>query len=108
MDANTCLQEKLNPVTDVLSRVSKLVCEDLERAVQAFAGHEKEGENISLSKSMLLLCTDLFHLLVILVGSPHDKRPILAVVPSPASSSSSYPAEREGHRACNLTFIFFI
>ncbi|XP_056626955.1 LOW QUALITY PROTEIN: E3 ubiquitin-protein ligase TRIM65 [Triplophysa dalaica] len=81
VDANTCLQEKLNPVTDVLSRVSKLVCEDLERAVQAFAGHEKEG-------------------------SPHDKRPILAVVPSPASSSSSYPAEREGHRAyhCSLTF----
>ncbi|KAI7796678.1 E3 ubiquitin-protein ligase TRIM65 isoform X2 [Triplophysa rosa] len=83
-DVSTCLQEKLNPVTDVLSRVSKLVCEDLERAVQTFAGQEKEG-------------------------SPQDKRPVLAVVPSPASSSSSsssYPAEREGLSAyrCSLTF----
>lgn len=80
VDVNTCLQEKLNPLTDILSRVSKLVCEDLERAVHMFAGQEKEG-------------------------SPQDKRPILAVVPSPASSSS-YPAESEGLSAyrCSLTF----
>ncbi|XP_043087097.1 tripartite motif-containing protein 65 [Puntigrus tetrazona] len=79
VDVHVSVQEKLTPVTDVLSRVSKLVCEDLERAVQVSAGQDKEG-------------------------SPQDKRPILAVVPSPATPS--YPAETEGLNAyrCNLTF----
>ncbi|KAI2658251.1 tripartite motif-containing 65-like protein [Labeo rohita] len=79
VDVHVSVQEKLTPVTDVLSRVSKLVCEDLERAVQVPGGQDKEG-------------------------SPQDKRPVLAVVPSPATPS--YPAEREGLNAyhCNLTF----
>ncbi|KAL1264795.1 hypothetical protein QQF64_005150 [Cirrhinus molitorella] len=79
VDVHVSVQEKLTPVTDILSRVSKLVCEDLERAVQVSVGQDKEG-------------------------SPQDKRPILAVVPSPATPS--YPAEREGLNAyrCNLTF----
>uniref|UniRef100_A0A8C2JAC5 Tripartite motif containing 65 n=1 Tax=Cyprinus carpio TaxID=7962 RepID=A0A8C2JAC5_CYPCA len=79
VDVHVSVQEKLTPITDVLSRVSKLVCEDLERAVQVSGGQEKEG-------------------------SPQDKRPVLAVVPSPATPS--YPAEREGLNAyrCNLTF----
>ncbi|ROI82015.1 Tripartite motif-containing protein 65 [Anabarilius grahami] len=79
VDVHVSVQEKLTPVTDVLSRVSKLVCEDLERAVQVSGGQDKEN-------------------------SPQDKRPVLAVVPSPATPS--YPAEREGLNAyrCNLTF----
>lgn len=78
-DVTACVQEKLNPVTEVLSRISKLVCEDLERAVHVFEGQEKEG-------------------------SPQDKKPILAVVPSPATSS--YQAEKEGLSTyrCSLTF----
>ncbi|KAF4106313.1 E3 ubiquitin-protein ligase TRIM65 [Onychostoma macrolepis] len=79
VDVHVSVQEKLTPITDVLSRVSKLVCEDLDRAVQVSAGQDKEG-------------------------SPQDKRPILAVVPSPATPS--YPAEKEGLNSyrCNLTF----
>lgn len=37
------LQERLNGVTDVLSRVSKLVSEDLEKAVSTAVGQDKEG-----------------------------------------------------------------
>uniref|UniRef100_A0A8B9H820 Tripartite motif containing 65 n=1 Tax=Astyanax mexicanus TaxID=7994 RepID=A0A8B9H820_ASTMX len=79
VDVNVNILEKLNPVTDVLSRVSKLVCEDLDKAVYAVVGHDKEG-------------------------SPQDKRPVLAVVPSPATPS--YPAGKEGLSAyhCSLTF----
>ncbi|XP_059387395.1 E3 ubiquitin-protein ligase TRIM65-like [Carassius carassius] len=79
VDVHVSVQEKLTPITDVLSRVSKLVCEDLERAVHVSGGQEKEG-------------------------SPQDKRPVQAVVPSPATPS--YPAERDGLNAyrCNLTF----
>ncbi|TSL04200.1 Tripartite motif-containing protein 65 [Bagarius yarrelli] len=73
------LQEKLNPVTDVLSRISKLVCEDLDKAVYAAVSHHKEG-------------------------SPQDKRPTLAVVPSPATPP--YPTGKEGliQYRCSLTF----
>ncbi|XP_051968953.1 tripartite motif-containing protein 65 [Xyrauchen texanus] len=79
VDVNISVLEKLNPITDVLTRVSKMVCEDLERAVQVIGGQDKES-------------------------SPQDKRPVLAVVPSPATPS--YPAEREGLTAhhCSLTF----
>jgi len=44
LDVLVSTQEKLTPVTDVLSRVSKLVCEDLERATLVSGGPEKEGE----------------------------------------------------------------
>ncbi|KAM7382116.1 hypothetical protein PAMA_012809 [Pampus argenteus] len=73
------LQERLTGVTDVLSRVSKLVSEDLEKAVSAAVGQDKEG-------------------------SPQDKRPILAVVPSPAAPC--HPGGKEGLSAyrCSLTF----
>lgn len=37
------LQERLNCVTDVLSRVSKLVCEDLDKAVGSAVGQDKDG-----------------------------------------------------------------
>ncbi len=49
VDVHVSVQEKLTPVTDALSRVSKLVCEDLERAVQVSAGQDKEGEERSRS-----------------------------------------------------------
>lgn len=49
VDVHVSVEEKLTPVTDVLSRVSKLVCEDLERAVQVSAGQDKEGEERSRS-----------------------------------------------------------
>ncbi|XP_051959290.1 tripartite motif-containing protein 65-like isoform X1 [Xyrauchen texanus] len=79
VDVNTSVLEKLNPVTDVLTRISKLVCEDLVRAAQVIGGQDKES-------------------------SPQDKRPILAVVPSPATLSC--PVKSEGLSAyhCSLTF----
>ena len=36
------LQERLNGITEVLSRDSKLVTEDLEKAVSAVVGQEKQ------------------------------------------------------------------
>ncbi|XP_026873282.2 tripartite motif-containing protein 65 [Electrophorus electricus] len=79
VDVNVNVLEKLAPVTDVLSRISKMVCEDLDKAVYAAVGHNKEA-------------------------SPQDKRPVLAVVPSPATPS--YTAGKEGLSAyrCSLTF----
>ncbi|XP_071397601.1 E3 ubiquitin-protein ligase TRIM65 [Centroberyx affinis] len=73
------LQDRLNGVTDVLSRVSKLVSEDLEKAVCTAVGQDKQG-------------------------SPQDKRPVLAVVPSPAAPC--HPTGKEGLSAyrCSLTF----
>ncbi|XP_062859696.1 E3 ubiquitin-protein ligase TRIM65 [Trichomycterus rosablanca] len=71
LDVSVNVQDKLAPVTDVLSRIAKLVCEDLDKTVYASVIHNKEG-------------------------SPQDKRPMLAVVPSPATPSSSYPAVKEG------------
>lgn len=38
------LQEKLNGVTDVMARVSKLVHEDLDRAVSTALGQDKQGK----------------------------------------------------------------
>ncbi|XP_042363851.1 tripartite motif-containing protein 65 [Plectropomus leopardus] len=78
-DVSSNLQDRLNSVTDVLSRVSKLVCEDLEKAVSAAMGPDKDG-------------------------SPQDKRPVLAVVPSPAAPC--HPGGKEGLSAyrCSLTF----
>lgn len=78
-DVTSNLQDRLNGVTDILSRVSKLVSEDLEKAVSTAVGHDKDG-------------------------SPQDKRPVLAVVPSPAAPS--HPVGKEGLSAyrCSLTF----
>ncbi|XP_018617118.1 tripartite motif-containing protein 65 isoform X2 [Scleropages formosus] len=79
LDVSTTLQDRLNTVTDVLSRISKLVLEDLEKAINTAIGQDKQG-------------------------SPQDKRPVLAVVPSPAMPSSS--AIKDGLSAfhCALTF----
>uniref|UniRef100_A0A1A8G8S4 Tripartite motif containing 65 n=3 Tax=Nothobranchius korthausae TaxID=1143690 RepID=A0A1A8G8S4_9TELE len=78
-DVSPNLQDRINGVTDVLSRVSKLVSEDLEKAVGTAVGQDKDG-------------------------SPQDKRPVLAVVPSPAAFS--LPGGKEGLSAyrCSLTF----
>ncbi|KAJ0060726.1 hypothetical protein NL108_017821 [Boleophthalmus pectinirostris] len=78
-EVSPSLQERLSGVTEVLSKVSKLLHEDLERAVGTALGHDKQA-------------------------SPQDKRPVLAVVPSPAAPFA--PGLREGldsHR-CSLTF----
>ncbi|CAL8304622.1 unnamed protein product [Lota lota] len=79
VDMTPNLQERLNGITEVLSRVSKLVTEDLEKAVSAAVGQDKQG-------------------------SPQDKRPVLAVVPSPAAPC--HPGGTEGLNAyrCSLTF----
>lgn len=37
------LQERLNGVTEVLSRISKLVSEDLDRAVNMMVGQDRDG-----------------------------------------------------------------
>ena len=42
-DVTPTLLERLNGVTDVLSRVSKLVSEDLEKAVSTAVGPDKDG-----------------------------------------------------------------
>ncbi|XP_022598506.1 tripartite motif-containing protein 65-like isoform X1 [Seriola dumerili] len=78
-DVSPNLQDRLNGVTDVLSRVSKLVSEDLDKAVSVAVGQDRDG-------------------------SPQDKRPILAVVPSPAAPC--HPGGKEGLSAyrCSLTF----
>ncbi|XP_012719575.2 tripartite motif-containing protein 65 [Fundulus heteroclitus] len=78
-DVSPNLLDRLNGVTDVLSRVSKLVSEDLERAVCTAVVQDNDG-------------------------SPQDKRPVLAVVPSPAAPC--LPGGREGLSAyrCSLTF----
>ncbi|KAM8889252.1 E3 ubiquitin-protein ligase TRIM65 isoform 1-T1 [Synchiropus picturatus] len=77
-DVSPNLQDRLNGITDVLSRVSKLVSEDLEKAVSLAVDHDKDG-------------------------SPQDKRPVLAVVPSPATP---YQTGKEGLNSyrCSLTF----
>ncbi|KAJ8334072.1 hypothetical protein SKAU_G00397110 [Synaphobranchus kaupii] len=79
VNVDTNLQDKLATVTEALSRISKLVLEDLEKAINATVGQDKQG-------------------------SPQDKRPVLAVVPSPATPC--YPAVKEGLSAfhCALTF----
>ncbi|XP_031699713.1 tripartite motif-containing protein 65 [Anarrhichthys ocellatus] len=78
-DVTPNLPERLNGVTDVLTRVSKLVFEDLEKAVSAAVGPDEDG-------------------------SPQDKKPMLAVVPSPATPC--HPGGKEGLSAyrCALTF----
>ncbi|KAM9425222.1 E3 ubiquitin-protein ligase TRIM65 [Pholidichthys leucotaenia] len=73
------LQEQLSGVTDVLSRVSKLVSEDLEKAVSATVGQDRDG-------------------------SPQDKRPVLAVVPSPAAPCHTVGKEGLSAYRCSLTF----
>uniref|UniRef100_A0A3Q2ZJ25 Tripartite motif containing 65 n=2 Tax=Kryptolebias marmoratus TaxID=37003 RepID=A0A3Q2ZJ25_KRYMA len=78
-DVSPNLQDRLNGVTDVLSRVSKLVSEDLEKAVSTAVEPEKDG-------------------------SPQDKRPVLAVVPSPAAPSQPGRNEGLGAYRCSLTF----
>ncbi|XP_077594368.1 E3 ubiquitin-protein ligase TRIM65 isoform X1 [Stigmatopora nigra] len=72
-------QDRLNAVAEVLSRISKLVTEDLDKAVCAVVGQDSEG-------------------------SPQERRPVLAVVPSPAAPC--HPDGEEGIRAylCRLTF----
>lgn len=42
-DVTQTLQDRLNGVTDVLSRVSKLVSEDLDKAVSTAVGQDKDG-----------------------------------------------------------------
>nr|XP_057918078.1 E3 ubiquitin-protein ligase TRIM65 [Doryrhamphus excisus] len=78
-DITPNLQDRLHGITEVLTRISKLVVEDLDRAVCTAVGHDKEG-------------------------SPQEKRPILAVVPS--SAAACHPGGKEGLSAyrCLLTF----
>lgn len=48
-DVTPSLQERLSGVTDILSRVSKLVSEDLEKAVSTAVGQDKDGnQQVSL------------------------------------------------------------
>ncbi|XP_061912266.1 E3 ubiquitin-protein ligase TRIM65 [Entelurus aequoreus] len=78
-DITPILQDRISGIMEVLTRVSKLVIEDLDRAVCTAVGHDKDG-------------------------SPQEKRPILAVGPSPAAACR--PGGKEGlsaHR-CSLTF----
>ncbi|KAF3704708.1 Tripartite motif-containing protein 65 [Channa argus] len=78
-DVTPNLQDQLNGVTDVLSRVSKMVSEDLDRAVNTAVGQDKDG-------------------------SPQDKRPVLAVVPSPAAPCHLGGKEGLSAYRCSLTF----
>lgn len=51
-DVKLNLQDRLNGVTEILSRVSKLVTDDLDKAVSSTVGQDKEG-NQSPAKSPL-------------------------------------------------------
>ncbi|KAJ3608078.1 hypothetical protein NHX12_025128 [Muraenolepis orangiensis] len=73
------LQERLSDVTEVLSRIAKLVTEDLDKAVSAAVGQDKQG-------------------------FPQDKRPVLAVVPSPATPCHAGGKEGLNAYRCSLTF----
>lgn len=46
------IQDHLNAVTEILSRISKLVSDDLDKAVSSTVGHDKEGSQ-SLEKAYL-------------------------------------------------------
>lgn len=43
LNVPTNLQGRLSLITDVLSQISKLVSEDLEKAVNAAIGQDKQG-----------------------------------------------------------------
>lgn len=51
-DVRLNLQDCLNAVTEILSRVSKLVSDDLDKAVSSTVGQDKDG-NRSSGKSSL-------------------------------------------------------
>lgn len=94
------LQDRLNAVTEILSRVSKLVSDDLDKAVSATVGQDNDGNQSSGSSSLYslnLLCSQALNCSP---GSPQDKRPVLAVVPSPAAPS--HPGGKEGLSACEF------
>lgn len=78
-DVSPNLLDRLNGVTDVLTRVSKLVSEDLDKAVCSAVVQDNDG-------------------------SPQDKRPVLAVVPSPAAPCVPGGKEGLGAYRCSLTF----
>lgn len=48
-DVKPNLQDRLNTITETLSRVSKLVSDDLDKAVSSTVGQDKDG-NESLGK----------------------------------------------------------
>lgn len=54
-DVKANLQDRLNGVTDILSRVSKLVSEDLEKAVSSAVGQDKDG-NVQERWFYLFVC----------------------------------------------------
>lgn len=102
-DVKANLQDRLNGVTDILSRVSKLVSEDLEKAVSSAVGQDKDG-NVQERWFYLFVCLfftaaySFSQACSFSPGSPQDKRPILAVVPSPAAPC--HPGGKEGLSAC--------
>lgn len=104
-DVKLNLQDRLNAVTEILSRVSKLVSDDLDKAVSSTVGQDKDGIQ-SPGKSSLhslgMLCSQALHCSP---GSPQDKRPILAVVPSPAAPS--HPGGKEGLSACEFLDLLY-
>lgn len=57
-DVTPNLQDRLNGITDVLSRISKLMAEDLEKAVSAAVGPSKDGNRL-VSPVLPLVCFSL-------------------------------------------------
>lgn len=49
-DVMPTLQDRLNVITDILSRISKLLSEDLDKAVSAVVGQDKNG-NMSVGST---------------------------------------------------------
>lgn len=102
-DLSPNLLDRLNSVTDVLSRVSKLVSEDLDKAVCSAVVQDNDG-NFGLNTFFLLQDSSLT-VFSVAPGSPQDKRPVLAVVPSPAAPC--LPGGKEGLGACESCSVFF-
>nr|XP_023692652.1 tripartite motif-containing protein 65 isoform X3 [Paramormyrops kingsleyae] len=59
LDVPTNLQGRLSLITDVLSQISKLVSEDLAKAVNAAIGHDKQAKTKELSKDVRDKIVDL-------------------------------------------------
>ncbi|XP_015211561.2 E3 ubiquitin-protein ligase TRIM65 isoform X1 [Lepisosteus oculatus] len=72
LNVSSDLQDTLTGVTGILSKISKLLLEDLEKAISVASGQESQG-------------------------SPEDKQIVVASIPDPIGSSCS--PVREGFRA---------
>lgn len=102
-DVTPNLQERLNCVTDVLSRVSKLVCEDLDKAVSSAVGQDKDG-NPSVrgqgAEGVVLLTVGLCSNVLRLFSAPRLPSRQEAHPGCGTQSCGAVPPQRQGGSQC--------